>query len=178
MYCTVRLNIMIKNPIELVSTYMSNRGLTNNISQQIMDDSRDASDRRKCPTPIISRYTVIGGKRHTIRRDEDKKKHLFVDLYSTRLLVVVMLLLGLSCLDAFLTLELIDKGKVVEANPIMAYFLSYGIVPFTVIKFVITASALIVLCVFKNVNITRVGVPLALKIYMAVIAYEIYLFTL
>ncbi len=169
---------MIKSPIDIVTTFMSNKELTNNISRQMTDDNREPSDRRKRPTPIMSRYTVVGGKRQTIRRDEDKKKHLFVDLYSTRLLVVVILLLGLSCLDAFLTLELIDKGKVVEANPIMAYFLEYGILPFTVIKFTITASALMVLCVFKNVNITRIGIPLAIKVYLLVIGYEFYLFML
>ncbi len=114
----------------------------------------------------------------TVRRTEDKKSHLFVDLYSTRLLAAVILLLLLSSLDAYLTLSLIYKGRVIEANPIMAYFLDYGILPFTFVKITITSTALIVLCLFKNVNLTRISVPLTIKIYLAVIAYECYLMML
>ncbi len=157
---------------------MSDNNTTNNISSQFTDENRDSSDRRRRPTPIISRFTFIDGKRKLIRRDKDKKGHLFVDLYSTRLLLIVVLLLGMSCLDAFLTLTLIEKGKVVEANPIMAYFLEFGVMPFTMIKFGITAAALVVLCLFKNVNITRIGIPLTIKIYLAVIIYELYLLML
>ncbi len=146
----------------------------------MVDDaqSRTYSDRRQTPTPIFSRFTLRGGRRRLVRRSEDKKKHLFVDLYSARLLVAVVLLMCLSTLDAYLTLELIERGKVTEANPVMAYFLNIGIMPFTVTKAVITASALIVLCVFKNVTVTRISLPLAIKIYMAVIAYECYLFVI
>jgi hypothetical protein len=138
--------------------------------------SREYSDRRQTPTPVFSRYSLSGGRRRLVRRSEDKKKHLFVDLYSARLLIAIVLLMCLSSLDAYLTLELIERGKVIEANPIMAYFLNIGIMPFTTIKFVVTATALIVLCVFKNVPVTRISLPVAIKIYMGVIAYECYLF--
>jgi hypothetical protein len=140
------------------------------------ESNRIEPDRRKCPTPIFSRFTIMGGKRKTIRRAKDKNKHLFVDLYSTRLMIAVLFLFCLSCLDAFLTLALINKGIVYEANPVMAYFLGYGVVPFTFTKFAITASAIAVLCLFKNVNLTRISVPLAIKLYVAVIIYEFYLF--
>jgi len=141
-------------------------------------DQRDFIDRRKCPTPIISRFTFYGGKRKVVRRVIDKKTHIYVDLYSTRLLVAVLSLLILSCIDAFLTLELIYKGNVIEANPLMAYVLHYGTTPFTIIKFAITAFSLTILCVFKNVKITRVCLPLALKAYCIVVAYEMYLYML
>ncbi len=147
-----------------------NNELTNNI--------RIISDRRRCPTPVFSRHTIWGGKRKTIRRETEKERHLFVDLYSTRLLIAVLSLLCLSCLDAFMTLSLIETGKAVEANPFMAFFLDYGIMPFTVGKFIITASALTVLVLFKNVRITRYVLPLAINIYIVIVIYEIYLFTL
>lgn len=133
-------------------------------------------DRRKGPTPIISRYTFYGGRRKSVRREVEKKTFIYVDLYSTRLLIAVMSLLLLSCLDAYLTLELIGRGHVVEANPIMAFFLDYGPTPFTVVKFVITAVCLIILCLFKNVRVTRICLPFAIKMYLLVIAYEFYLF--
>jgi hypothetical protein len=145
-----------------------------------MDDEkgyqRTLTDRRNSPTPIISKYTFSGGRRKTIRRKSDKKTHIFVDVYSTRLLIAVLSLLALSSLDACLTLALIEKGTVVEANPVMAFLLDYGVLPFSLIKFVITAMALIVLCLLKNVRITRIGLPVAIKIYLAVIIYEIYLY--
>lgn len=149
---------------------------TRSISSHSSKDKRSFTDRRRCPTPIISRYTFYGGRRKTVRRDEDKSINIYVDLYSTRLLIAVMFLLILSCLDAFLTLELIDKGRVIEANPLMAFFLEYGTTPFTVIKFVITAFCLVILCLFKNVRITRLCLPFALKMYLLVVIYELYLF--
>ncbi len=139
-------------------------------------DERHFSDRRKCPTPIISRYTFHGGKRKTIRRENDKRRHLFVDLYSTRLLIGVMSLLFLSCLDAYLTLTLIEKGNVVEANPFLAFFLDYGTFPFTLVKIIVTAISLVILCLLKNVYIARICLPIAIKIYILVIIYEFYLF--
>jgi len=138
--------------------------------------SRVSSDRRRCPTPVISKYTFSGGKRKKARREEDKKKCIFVDLYSTRLLIAVSFLLSLSCIDAYLTLALIEKGSVVELNPLMAFFLNFGVFQFSAIKFIITALSLIVLCLFKNVNITRIAVPVAMKIYLIVIMYELYLY--
>jgi len=133
-------------------------------------------DRRKCPTPIVSRYTFHGGRRKTVRRESEKKIYIYVDLYSTRLLIAAITLLLLSCLDAYFTIELIGKGHVIEANPVMAFFLDYGTKPFTVVKFVTTAFCLTILCLFKNVKITRICLPLAIKMYVLVIAYEFYLF--
>ena len=140
------------------------------------DCSRNHSDRRRQPTPLISQYTFGGGRRKTIRRVTEKRSHLFVDLYSSRLMFIVVTVITLSSIDAYLTLLLIEKGKVVEANPFMASVLSYGVFPFIIVKFLITASALIVLCLFKNARIARIGLPLAVKIYLCVIIYEIYIF--
>ncbi len=143
-----------------------------------MGNSRVITDRRKQPTPIVSKYTFSGGQRKIVRRSPDKQKHLFVDLYSTRLLLIVIALLLLSCTDAFLTLELINKEVAYEANPIMASVLSYGVLPFNIVKFTMTAFALIVLCLFKNAKITRISLPVLIKIYVAIVAYEFYLFTI
>lgn len=135
-------------------------------------------DRRTRPTPIISKYTFSGGKRKTIRRESDKQQYIFVDLYSTRLLLIVVSLFLLSCLDAYLTLTLIAEGIAIEANPLMASLLSYGVMTFIVIKFALTAFALLILCLFKNAKITRIGLPVAVKIYIALVIYEFYLFAI
>ncbi len=143
-----------------------------------MEECRGITDRRKQPTPIVSKYTFSGGKRKIIRRAPDKQKYLFVDLYSTRLLLIVIALLLLSCADAYFTLSLINREVIYEANPIMASVLSYGMLPFNIVKFAMTAFALIVLCLFKNAKITRISLPVLIKIYIAIVAYEFYLFTI
>ncbi len=142
----------------------------------ITNNSRDRIDRRKVPTPIISRYTLYGGRRKIIRRNYEKGKHIFVDLYSTRLFIAVLALLLLSGFDAYMTLTLINQGSVYEANPFMAYFLDYGIIHFTVAKLIITISCICILCLFKNVRLTRIGLPVAIKIYILIVAYEFYIF--
>ncbi len=141
-------------------------------------DNRICADRRGGPTPIFSRYTFWGGQRKTIRRGTDEKKHLFVDIYSNRLLIAVISLISLSCLDGFLTLFLIERGSVIEANPIMAYFLGFGAFYFTLIKFNITAMALTVMVLFKNLRITKHCLPFAISVYIAIIIYELYLYSL
>ncbi len=142
----------------------------------ITKDSRNQSDRRNSPTPIFSRFAIYGGQRKIIRRGYDKGEHLFVDLYSTRLFIAVLALLLLSVFDAYMTLTLIDRGNVYEANPFMAYFLDHGIFHFTAVKLIITIVAICILCLFKNVRLTRIGLPVAIKIYILIVAYEFYLF--
>lgn len=142
----------------------------------ITKDIRNQSDRRKNPTPIFSRFSLCGGQRKIIRREYDKGEHLFVDLYSTRLFIAVLVLLLLSGIDAYMTLTLISRGNVYEANPLMAYFLDYGIFHFTAAKLIITIASICILCLFKNVRLTRIGLPVAIKFYILIVAYEFYLF--
>ena len=63
-----------------------------------IDDKRSITDRRKRPTPSLSRYTFFGGRRKIIRRQENKRKHNFVDLYSPSLLITLLVVLILTSL--------------------------------------------------------------------------------
>ncbi|MCK5504764.1 MAG: hypothetical protein KAJ10_06355, partial [Thermodesulfovibrionia bacterium] len=69
-------------------------------------------------------------------------------------------------------------GSVIEANPIMAYFLSFGALYFTLFKFNITAMALTVMVLFKNVRITKYCLPFSISVYIVIIMYELYLYSL
>lgn len=141
-------------------------------------EKRSLSDRRKRPTPVISKYTFIGGRRKTIRREADKRKYTFVDLFSTRLLIILLCILLFSHIDAYLTLTLIEKGSVVESNPLMAFFLDHSTSSFILTKFFITAVSLILLCLFKNLYITKIGLPFLIITYLSLIIYELYLVSL
>ncbi|MBZ0156514.1 MAG: DUF5658 family protein [Alphaproteobacteria bacterium] len=142
-------------------------------------EKRTRTDRRARPSPPLSRYTFHQGKRSSARRKEDTGKHLFVDLYGRRLFVALTLLFVLNCVDAYLTLALIENDLAVEANPFMDFLLERGRFPFIANKFLITATGITLFCLLKNVVVVRkVLLPLSLFLYFSTILYELYLFGL
>jgi len=135
---------------------------------------RVLSDRRKRPTPLMSRYSFLSGRRKTIRRERDKEKHIFVDLYySNRLLITILVFLTLNLIDSYFTLTLIEENIAAEINPIMNFFLGYGITPFIVAKFFITSVPLIILCLCKNCSLTKILLVFALLFYLLIIFHEL-----
>lgn len=138
-------------------------------------DKRNVMDRRKEPTKLFSKYTLRGGRRKVVRRDEDKGVYQYVDLYSRRLLIVFLTLLIFNYADAYLTLILVDQGVCIEGNPVMAFFLDRGALPFIMAKFFVTFTTFPLLCLLKNNSLVRVGLPTAVMCYFSVIIYEVYL---
>ena len=138
-------------------------------------NKRGISDRRKRPNHLINRYTFIGGRRKTTRRETDKKNHFLLDYYSPRLLFVLLSILLLSYADAYLTLALIKTNIIVEVNPSMAFHLEQGEMPFILNKFFLTAGPLIILCLFQNNSIAKKGLKFILTVYIAIITYQLYL---
>ncbi|GAB4388959.1 MAG: hypothetical protein Kow0025_11380 [Thermodesulfovibrionales bacterium] len=134
-------------------------------------DIREVVDRRR--SPRLNRYHLFGGRRRHVRRETDRTRPVFVDLYSTRLFVALLALFVLSLGDAFLTLALMAEGLVIEANPFMAFFLGYGSMTFLAMKLFLTISAVLVFCVFKNFPLTRMGLPAAIVLYASVIVYQL-----
>jgi len=134
---------------------------------------RKIPDRRKSPTPFISRYSFLGGHRKIVRRDEDKKKYAFVDLYSPRLFIILLVLSALSIVDSYFTLSLIKENLAAEINPIMAFFLERGSTPFVLSKYLITTIPLFILCICKNRPTTRVLVVFTVFIYLFIIMHEL-----
>jgi hypothetical protein len=136
-------------------------------------DKQGGPDRRSQPTPMVSRYTFVGGRRRSVRRKEDRKRHMFVDLYSTRLLVAVLALATLSIADALFTLALVKEHVVVEANPVMAYYLSLGDSSFLAVKIFITMLSVTVFCLCKNFRVVRVSLLAVMFLYFSVVLYEV-----
>lgn len=134
---------------------------------------RKIPDRRKSTTPFISRYSFLGGHRKIVRRDEDKKKYAFVDLYSPRLFIILLVLSALSIVDSYFTLSLIKENLAAEINPIMAFFLERGSTPFVLSKYLITTIPLFILCICKNRPTTRVLVVFTVFIYLFIIMHEL-----
>ena len=138
-----------------------------------MDHKRIIADRRKQSTPFLSRQTIFGGRRRTIRREADKGRHIFLDNYDLRLFITLLLLLLLSISDAYLTLTLVKTYNAVELNPIMAVYLEHSSITFFLEKFLFTSVAVFIFCVFNHLAVARVSLSLAIIMYLGVVYYEL-----
>jgi len=136
-------------------------------------DKRFLSDRRKQPTPFISRYAFSGGQRKTTRRETDREKYNFVDVYSPHLFLTLLLLLILNISDGYLTLVLIKENIAAEINPIMAFFLEYDNSSFFMVKCLITSVPLFIFCICKNFSLAKASLASVIIIYLSIITYEL-----
>ena len=103
---------------------------------------RRGGDRRRRSTPMLSRYTLFGGRRAHDRRNPGSVNQ-YVDRYPA-MLAAGLIAIGLLCaLDAVFTLIHLQKGGS-EANPIMdALITAAGPRAFLVLKCIITNVGLI-----------------------------------
>jgi hypothetical protein len=102
--------------------------------------------------------------------------------HGPRLVAAILVMVMLSVLDAFLTLELIHRGAK-EVNPVMAYYLSLGPLVFFSVKYFLTTAFILLVLIFKNVRLfgTRFQVKMLLPILIIPLAltvqWELFLFT-
>ncbi|MEW6439711.1 MAG: DUF5658 family protein [bacterium] len=136
---------------------------------------RDGPDRRRRPTPMLSRYT-FGGRRKAVRRAEDKRSYIYVDQYNLGLFLFLLAILLLGVADAFLTLYHVHVNEAEEMNPFMEFFLGIGPRVFFHVKYVLTALCLIVLCLHKNLPMVRYLLAIVFVIYVLIVANHVYLF--
>lgn len=135
---------------------------------------RRGGDRRRRATPMLSRYTLFGGRRAHDRRNPGSVNQ-YVDRYPP-MLATGLITIGLLCaLDAVFTLIHLQKGGS-EANPIMDALITVaGPRLFLILKCVVTNVGLLVLCVHKNFRFVRSVIGGLLLVYAALLAYHIYL---
>ena len=123
----------------------------------------------------------FGGHRRHARRSADSLNH-YVDHYELKMLVVSLAIILLCCVDALFTLNLINSGIAVEANPVMRAALESSVELFWAAKFIMTASALLFLLMHKNFTVWGVKVLHVLYgfcvMYALLIKYELWLFSL
>ncbi len=137
---------------------------------------RRTGDRRRRPTPLLSRYTLFGGRRLGDRRGGGAAGS-YVDRYSPGLAVSLVAVGVLCALDAVFTLLYLQKNGT-EANPIMdALIHATGARTFVVVKCLVTNVGLVVLCAHKNFPLVRAVIGGLLAVYSALFVYHIYLAT-
>ena len=136
-------------------------------------DRRNSNDRRKQPTPGLSRYTLLG-RRKTIRRKADLKQGGYVDRYSSVLFFVLISIIGLNALDALFTLMILDlKGW--EANPVVSSVITLYGTKFWIWKFFIVSVSLVLLCLHSTFRLVKELIVAAGCLYFMVVVYQIFL---
>jgi hypothetical protein len=136
-------------------------------------EQRLVKDRRRRPTPMISRYLFIGSRRAN-RRLSDPQTRYYVDRPCLGLILIALAIIVLGGLDAFFTHELL-KGSVIEWNPLMNFFLSLGWACCLFFKFVLTVAGLFVLLVHQNFFKMQRIMGSVSFLYILLIAYEVVL---
>jgi hypothetical protein len=103
------------------------------------------------------------------------KKYAAFDVYSPRLFITIIALLILTLLDSYFTLILVEAPFVTEANPIMAFYLDLGHVPFILVKFFVTVAGIFIVCLCPGFVQRRIILFAPASIYAVVVAYELVL---
>jgi hypothetical protein len=135
---------------------------------------RTNADRR-----FFSWRTVLFGflrsRRHATRRD-DEVEPIFTDWHHPWLFFLATGIMLMSCIDAFFTLQLLDRGAI-EINPVMAVVIGHSALRFAISKMVLTGFgilALVFLAKSRFFNRLRTGLILTFffSIYAVLICYE------
>jgi hypothetical protein len=141
----------------------------------VIADQRLRGDRRS-----FSWRTVVYGftlsRRHDHRRACDDGI-VFIDWHHPWLFFLAVGTMLLSCADAFLTLQLLERGMI-EANPLMQLLMDQGTTVFTSTKLAMTAFGIFVLVFLAKasfLNRLRTGLFLTVffTFYACLVCYEL-----
>ena len=136
-------------------------------------DNRAIQDRRKKPTPILSRYT-LSGRRCSFRRAEDQRKGGYVDCYGQSLFFYLLVIAGLNILDAFFTIIILESGGW-EVNPIVRWAIdSYGSNAWC-LKFAVVSCGAILLCLHSHFRMAKVSIMVIAVLFSGIVMYQLLL---
>jgi len=129
------------------------QAITLDDARNISSERREDRDRRHHTWRTLTYCGLHGrGRRRNARR---RNHSYYLDRYDHRLVFTGLLVLLLSCLDALLTLTLLNKGAY-EANYLMAHLLHIGDRPFVIAKVAITAAGVLFLLMHAHFRILSV----------------------
>ena len=139
--------------------------------ERLEKDKRTVTDRRQRPTRPFSRY-MLSGRRQRVRRQTDRKTHLYVDRYSHKLLTPLLLIILLCVLDAHFTMFHLDRGAE-EINPLMNLLIKHGFLYFFIVKYLLTVLGVFIFCIYQSVPLMRVGLVSMLVLYLIVFTHHL-----
>jgi len=120
---------------------------------------------------MLSCY-LLRGRRRCGRREEERE-FVYVDRPGGWMMTAFAVLVGLSLLDAWYTLDLLKRGAT-EANPVMKLALDVSDQAFVVIKTGITILGAAFLSLHKNWPLGRLCMVVALLGYSLLLFYHLY----
>jgi hypothetical protein len=126
------------------------------------------NDRRKQPTPILSRYTIWGRRKGLLGFPNER----YVDRYSPRLLLFLVLMVGLNCLDSCFTLMILEKGGQ-ELNPIVESAIYFLGEKFWIWKFIIVSFSSIILCLHSQDKKVKIVILLLCSFFLVLVSYQL-----
>ena len=137
-------------------------------------ENRSLADRRTFTWRTVF-FGFMRSRRHGPRR-EDEGDVLFLDRHHPWLFFLSVGVMLMSCLDAFMTLQLLDRGMF-EANPVMAAILGQGTQAFAISKMAMTGTGILTLVFLAKarfLNRFRTGVFLTVffVLYACLVCYE------
>lgn len=137
-------------------------------------DKRLTVDRRQFTWRTVF-FGFTRSRRHDLRREEDAEV-IFLDRHHPWLFFLAVGTMIFSCLDAFMTLQLLERGMY-EANPVMAAIMGHGTAAFAVSKMALTGTSILILVFLAKarfMNRVRTGLILTVffSIYACLVCYE------
>jgi hypothetical protein len=130
-------------------------------------------DRRKRPTPILSRFTFHGGQRRVGRRDGELE-NIYVDVYSPMLVGLLVVFFALTVIDSVSTLIYLGKGGQ-ELNPIAQWMIDQGAMFFVLTKGILSGLCLLFVMLHKTFKPARVALSIGFSFYFLLGGYHLVL---
>lgn len=144
-------------------------------TERVLPERRSGVERREHNVAAYWRG-ALNPRRRAGRRTTDRV-YTIIDWHSPRVLALVLLILGMSTLDAVLTLMLMSQGAS-EVNPVMALFVPHNLGWFAAIKLTLTSLGAAVLVVCARMKLFKlfpgeVLLYVVVACYVALIGYEL-----
>ncbi|MDQ1331741.1 MAG: hypothetical protein QG578_2009 [Thermodesulfobacteriota bacterium] len=102
---------------------------------------------------------------------------IYVDQYNYKLLLIVCAILLLCVADGYFTIFNVFCLNIPEFNPFMAYLLNKNLSGFFLIKYMLTSSGLIFLCIRINFKFVRSTIFAILGLYLFILCSHLYIFS-
>jgi len=122
---------------------------------------------------MVSRYTFMGGRRRAGRRDGETQ-NVYVDVYSPKLVALLLVFFALTVIDSVSTLVYLGKGGR-ELNPVAQWMIDQGALFFVVVKGVLSGLCLLFVMLHKNFQPARKALVLGFTFYLALGIYHLVL---
>lgn len=141
---------------------------------KLLDENRDSDDRREFSWRTVFFGFLRSRRRDTRRGSEDAP--LYTDWHHPWLFFLATGTMLLSCMDAFFTLQLLDRGAI-EMNPAMAVMIGQGTLAFAATKMLLTGLGILILVFLSQTrmfNLMRTGLVLTMffTFYACLVCYE------